>query len=111
MKLLLESGHTFVSTAERGIVRDIKEKCYVALGPIQEMKAKSEEIMKEYSLPDNNIIQIGNQFFRAPEILFVPADIGVEAPGVHRMISNSFLKCEIDFLPRKSPWPLCSCCL
>lgn len=97
MKLLLESGHTFVSTAEREIVRDIKEKlCYVALDPVQEMKARPEEIMKEYRLPDSNIIQIGNQLFRAPETLFVPANIGVEAPGVHKMIFNSIMKCDID---------------
>ncbi|NXD62582.1 ACT1 protein, partial [Eolophus roseicapillus] len=97
MKLLLESGHTFVSTAEREIVRDIKEKlCYVALDPVQEMKAKPEEIMREYRLPDNNIIQIGNQLFRAPETLFMPANIGVEAPGVHKMIFNSIMTCDID---------------
>ncbi|XP_075599062.1 actin-1 [Balearica regulorum gibbericeps] len=97
MKLLLETGHTFVSTAEREILIDIKEKsCYVALDPVQEMKAKPEEIMKEYKLPDDNIIQLGNQLFHAPETLFMPANIGVEAPGVHKMIFNSIMKCDID---------------
>ncbi|KAM6099851.1 LOW QUALITY PROTEIN: actin-like [Theristicus caerulescens] len=96
MKLLLESGHTFVSTAAREIVKEIKEKlCYAALDPIQEMKAKPEEIMKEYRLPDNNIIQIG-KLFHAPETLFVPANMGVEAPGVHKMIFNSIMKCDIN---------------
>lgn len=61
---LLESGHAFVSTAEREVVRDIEEKlCYVALDPIQEIRAKSEEITKEHRLPDNNIIQIDNSSF------------------------------------------------
>ncbi|XP_010185401.1 PREDICTED: actin-1-like [Mesitornis unicolor] len=96
MKLLLESGHSFVSTAEREIVRDIKEKlCYVALDPVQEMKKKPED-MRGYKLPDNSIIHVGNQLFRAPETLFVPANVGVEAPGVHQMIFNSIMKCEID---------------
>uniref|UniRef100_A0A8B9TJS4 Uncharacterized protein n=1 Tax=Anas platyrhynchos TaxID=8839 RepID=A0A8B9TJS4_ANAPL len=71
MRLLLEGGHSFVSTAEREIVRDIKEKlCYQS----------PEEVMKEYRLPDSNVIQIGSQLFRAPEVLFVPANIGIEAP-------------------------------
>ncbi|XP_031818841.1 actin-like [Sminthopsis crassicaudata] len=97
MRLLLESGHSFVSTAEREIVKDIKERlCYVTFDPIQAMKIKSEEILKEYKLPDGNIIKIGNQLFRAPETLFMPANIGVEAPGVHKMLFNSIRKCDID---------------
>ncbi|KAM6108923.1 uncharacterized protein FYW35_010005 [Pterocles gutturalis] len=60
------------------------------------MKAKPEEIMKEYKLPDNNIIHIGNPLFRALETLFLPANIGVEAPGVHHMIFNSIMKRDID---------------
>ncbi|KAJ1141855.1 hypothetical protein NDU88_008183 [Pleurodeles waltl] len=97
MRLLLESGHSFVSTAEREIVKNIKEKlCYVALDPIQEMKRKSDELMKDFKLPDGNIIKIGNQLFRAPETLFIPANLGIEAPGVHKMIFNSIMKCDID---------------
>nr|XP_028597522.1 uncharacterized protein LOC114602957 [Podarcis muralis] len=97
MRLLLESGLSFVSTAEREIVKDIKEKlCYVALDPIQEMKAKPEYLLREYKLPDGNIIRIGSQLFRAPEALFAPANIGVDAPGVHKMAFNSIMKCDID---------------
>ncbi|XP_028922218.1 actin-85C-like [Ornithorhynchus anatinus] len=97
MRLLLEGGYSFVSTAEREIVRDIKEKlCYVALDPASAMKRKPREILKEYKLPDGNIISIGNQLFRAPEALFVPAHLGLEAPGVHRMIFNSIMKCDMD---------------
>ncbi|POI33614.1 hypothetical protein CIB84_002634 [Bambusicola thoracicus] len=97
MRLLLESGYSFVSTAEREIVKDIKEKlCYVALDPTLEMKASPEEIMKEYRLPDSNVIQIGSQLFRAPETLFEPAKVGIEAAGVHKMLFNSITKCDID---------------
>nr|XP_033777898.1 actin-85C-like [Geotrypetes seraphini] len=97
MRLLLESGFSFVSTAEREIVKDIKEKlCYVSLDPCQEMKRNPEEILKDYKLPDGNIIRIGNQLFRAPETYFMPSNIGIEAPGVDKMIFNSITKCDID---------------
>ncbi|XP_053550166.1 uncharacterized protein LOC128641657 [Bombina bombina] len=97
MRLLLECGHSFVTTAERELVKDIKEKlCYVALEPKVEIKSRNEEIMKEYKLPDGKIITVGNQQFRAAEILFTPSIIDLEIPGVHKMIFDSIMKCGID---------------
>ncbi|XP_053308396.1 actin, clone 302-like [Spea bombifrons] len=97
MRILPESSIFFVNSAEREIVRDIKEKlCYVALDPEVEMKCNTKQIKKGYKLPDGNIIEIDNQLFRAPEILFAPSHIGIEAPGIHQMIFNSITKCDID---------------
>ncbi|KAM8927511.1 actin-5-like [Pelodytes ibericus] len=94
MRLLLESGHTFLSTAEREIVRDIKEKhCYVTLNLMDETQKES---VIHYRLPDGKVIEIGNQQYRAPEALFSPAHIGLEAPGVHTLLYNSIVKCPID---------------
>eukprot|EP01053_Blabericola_migrator_P007598 Blabericola_migrator_1__7597@NODE_3883_length_1451_cov_2426_415462_g2403_i0_p1_GENE_NODE_3883_length_1451_cov_2426_415462_g2403_i0NODE_3883_length_1451_cov_2426_415462_g2403_i0_p1_ORF_typecomplete_len378_score71_97Actin/PF00022_19/7_9e135MreB_Mbl/PF06723_13/3_9e07Actin_micro/PF17003_5/0_18_NODE_3883_length_1451_cov_2426_415462_g2403_i02161349 len=98
-KLLHLRGHAFTTSAEKEIVRDIKEKlCYIALEYDEELKRadESDEIDKTYELPDGNIISVGRERFQCPEALFQPSFVGREAQGIHHTTFQSIMKCDVD---------------
>lgn len=122
--LLRKSGYIFHTSAEKEVVRMIKEKTsYVALDPRKEEKdwssggSRNEPKILEYVLPDGQKLkvsrmpddtkmkanlhnQIGPERFRAPEILFDPEIIGLEYPGVHQIVVDAIGRTDMDL--RKS---------
>ncbi|CAH8376473.1 unnamed protein product [Eruca vesicaria subsp. sativa] len=82
MKILTERGYMFTTTAKR---------------EIQELEtAKIRSSVENYELPDGQVITIGAERSRYPEVLFQPSLIGMEAPGIHETTYNSIMKCDVD---------------
>merc|ERR1712193_150967 len=78
MKILTERGYSFTTTAD----------------PEMANAASSSDLEKSYELPDGNVITIGNERFRCPEVLFQPSMIGMEQEGIHKLTFQSIMKCD-----------------
>jgi|EP01046_Picozoa_sp_COSAG06_P039465 centractin len=94
--LLRRAGYNFHTSAEKEVVREIKEaKCYVAKNSTREKETKARQRTK-YRLPDNNEIELGTEVFEAPEVLFNPELIGLEYTGVAATLVNCIQKSDLD---------------
>jgi actin len=100
VKLMTERGHAFTSSAEREIVRDLKEKtAFIALDFEAAMKEshESSKYEKNYELPDGRVITVGNERFRCPELLFKPLELGgKEMDSIQDLTFRSIQECDTD---------------
>ncbi|MCO5613907.1 hypothetical protein L7F22_068186 [Adiantum nelumboides] len=92
---LRKAGYNLHTSAEKEVVRTIKEKCcFLSMNPAKEEQMIKE--MEEFRLPDGNSIKLGAERFRAPEILFNPELHGLEYPGIPQIIVDSISRADLD---------------
>jgi len=94
-KLLKERAYVLNATHEKEIARGVKEKlCFVAKDYEYESTQSVSE--RDYELPDGSVLKIGNERFRCPESLFKPTMINAKGDGVHNMLVDAIIKCDVD---------------
>eukprot|EP00274_Cyanoptyche_gloeocystis_P005801 CAMPEP_0196658520 /NCGR_PEP_ID=MMETSP1086-20130531/30109_1 /TAXON_ID=77921 /ORGANISM="Cyanoptyche gloeocystis , Strain SAG4.97" /LENGTH=381 /DNA_ID=CAMNT_0041992139 /DNA_START=96 /DNA_END=1241 /DNA_ORIENTATION=+ len=99
MLLLRKAGYNLHTSAEREVVKSIKETaCYCAYNLQKEETVAQDKSRppSEYKLPDHTVIELGPERFRAPEVLFRPELIGKEFPGIHECLVDSINKADLD---------------
>lgn len=99
IKLLLLRGYAFNQSADFETVRMMKEKlCYVAYNTQVEQKLALETttLVESYTLPDGRTIKVGAERFEAPEALFQPHLLDVEADGIAEMLFNAIQAGDMD---------------
>jgi len=99
IKLLQMRGYYFNRTADFETVRQIKEKvCYVGYDLELEKKLALETttLIEPFTLPDGRIVKVGPERFEAPEALFQPNRVDVEAPGLAEQVFNCIQAADMD---------------
>lgn len=87
-----EAAHVDLETS-----REIKEKlCFVSSNFDQEVETSSNKFTRSYALPGGDVINVGEERFRSPEILFNPSLIGSEYLGLSKLVHKSVSACPID---------------
>lgn len=103
VRLLMQSGYAFNSSADFETVRDIKEQlCFVSYDTDKDRKLANETTLldKEYTLPDKSVIKVGRERYQAAECLFNPSLAGVEDAGIADKLYDALSVCEMDnFVP------------
>jgi centractin len=100
---LMKSGYAFRTSAEKEIVKHIKEThCFLSLSPREEEAnslhgmGASQQPPPTYTLPDGTTLKLGPERYMAPEILFHPHLVGLEDKGVHELIADAISRVDVD---------------
>jgi hypothetical protein len=95
LKLLQARGCKFPTEADKNAVADIKKKLgYVAKDYDAEMKKAATAASSTFKMPDGQVITVGSERFRGPEILFDPGVADVKLWGITAKLHAALTKCD-----------------
>lgn len=93
-KMLSERGHEFKTFADLEMVREMKEeKCYVSFDYDNDQNKDTNSV---YRSRYGNYIELHNEVFKCPELLFQPQLNDIEYDGIDKTIVNSIRRCDSD---------------
>jgi len=92
--LLNKKGYGLNNSDGFHITKKIKEE--IGEVSVDENISNNKDINKKYMLPDDNEIDVGEERFLAPEILFNPMLKEYEYPGLPEILSESINKVNVD---------------
>lgn len=96
-RLMTKRGYFMTTASQMEVVRKIKESlCFVSQDVEADMAKPESELEKTYTLPDGKSFTLGRERFQCPESLFIPNELGVDAPGLHEILAACVAKCPID---------------
>lgn len=84
---------------ELDTIREMKEKLSLVVMDYDAAASKagsSSEYVRDYQLPDGRKIKLNISRFKCPELMFKPELDGKEMEGIHKLIFNSIMKCDLD---------------
>ncbi|MCP4760631.1 MAG: actin family protein [archaeon] len=93
---LQSAGFSADTSVQKELVRVLKERaCFVSLDYDEDLKRK-KNYKKEYSLPDSSIIELSEERFTVPELLFKPYLNNLEEKSLPEAILDCIDLCDID---------------
>lgn len=102
--LMRKEGHgLFGSSSEKQVVRRVKERLgYVALNPREEEHryVADDSCGETFELPDGEVVNVGAERFRAPEILFRPELVAREFGGVQWGVKEAIEAGDLELRKR-----------
>lgn len=110
--LLRRAGFHAQTSAEKEVVREIKERCcYVSSDASRDEHALSASLARKgtlptanladaaprtYRLPDGSPVRLEGERFRATEALFDPSVLGSEEPGAAELVALACRRADLD---------------